>query len=147
MRITVAHVRLTDTNTFMRDHLNVSEPACTQSWVSKHYSTPSRSSITHCPAVQNLKRAAAHLFPVSVDTDPRCCSRNHIKNHTPYACIYPVQLVDGNACIFMSPIRQSRSSRKSLPVYPSPLASTRWAKQIAGWHERRRVFLSQEKLS
>lgn len=51
-----------------------------------HYSTPRKSSITHCPRVQSLKRAAEHRFLVSVYTDPRCCiasSWNHVKNRTP----------------------------------------------------------------
>lgn len=32
--------------------------------------------------------------------------KSHLKNR--FCCIYPVQLVDGNACIFMSPICQLR---------------------------------------
>lgn len=57
------------------------DQACGQTCVLMHYSTPCKSSITHCPTVQNLQRAAEHLFLVSVYTDPRCRIRsswNHV---------------------------------------------------------------------
>lgn len=124
-----------------------------QSCDSMHFSTPCRSSITRCPTVHSLERTAQHRSLVPAHTDPRCRITSSLK-HVSESRANVVSACAGAAgarervCI---PAARLSDALLRAPVFPSSsfplsLASTRRAKQIAGWHERRRV-LSRAKLS